>query len=242
MICQNCRANVDDDLIFCTNCGERLVHPQNETQTVLINNPAATKQTINSPTPKQPSNLKWIALIIALIAIPASIFGVYLLMNQNRAQVTQNINKPSTPAPTPTRKANTNQNTNANIVNTNANISNTNVNANTNAETPNPKNEIMNERIEIAPQEHYALPFEIEKDNSTLLGNIKILEGENFKGYVYLQTQYDEHFPDETYKMSSFEAKKSADVKQTLVAQKYVLIFVNNGDKPMVVEGKFSIE
>jgi flagellar basal body-associated protein FliL len=241
MICQNCRASVDDDLIFCTNCGERLIHLQNETQTVLINNPAVTNATV-SPTPKPPSNLKWIALIIALIAIPASIFGVYLLMNFNKPPVTQNINKPNTPATTPTRKANTNQNTNANIVNTNANISNTNVNANTNTETPKTKTEIMNERIEIAPQEHYTLPFVVEKDNSTLLGNVKVLEGENFKGYVYLQSQYDEHFPDETYKMSSFEAKKSADVKQTLVAEKYVLIFVNNSDKPLIIQGNFSVE
>jgi flagellar basal body-associated protein FliL len=241
MICQNCRVSVDDDLIFCTNCGERLIHPQNKTQTVLMNDSVVTRNSIETPS-KPASNLKWIALIIALIAIPASIFGVYLLMNSNKTTITQNTNKPNTPTPTATRKANTNQNTNANVANTNANISNTNVNANTNAETPKNKTEIMNERIEIAPQEHYALSFEVEKDNSTLLGNVKVLEGENLKGYVYLQSQYDEHFPDETYKMSSFEAKKSADVKQTLVAEKYVLIFVNNTDKPLIIQGNFSVE
>ncbi len=242
MICQNCQAQVENDLIFCTNCGERLFHTKNESQTVLMKDSIVTQPSL-SPTTKSPSNFKWIALIIALIAIPLSIFGVYLLMNQNRTQITQNINKPNTPAPTATRKANTNLNTNANIANANANISNANSNSNANAETPKTKNEIMNERIEIAPHEHYALPFEVEKDNSTLLGTVKVLEGENFKGYTYLQTQYDEHFPDETYKMSSFEVEKSkADVKQTLVAEKYILIFVNNGDKPMIIQGNFSIE
>ena len=241
MICQNCQAQVENDLIFCTNCGARLFHTENKSQTVLMKDSIVTQPSL-SPTQKSSSNLKWIALILFLIAIPASIFGVYLLMNQNRAPITQNINKPNTPAPTPTRKANTNQNTNANIANTNANISNANVNANTNVETPKTKNEVMNERIEIAPHEHYALPFEVEKDNSTLLGTVKILEGEDFKGYVYLQSQYDEHFPDETYKMSSFETKKSADVKQTLVAQKYVLIFVNNGDKPLIIQGIFAVD
>ena len=154
---------------------------------------------------------------------------------EQTAPIAQNNNKLNTPAPTATKKPIANQNTNANIANSNANV-------NTNVETPKTKTEIMNERIEIAPQDHYALPFEIEKDNSTLLGTVKILEGENFKGYVYLQSQYDEHFPDETYKMSSFETKKSADVKQTLVGEKYVLIFVNNGDKPLIIQGNFSVE
>lgn len=239
MICQNCRTDVDDDLIFCTNCGERLIHSQNKAQTVLINDPAATKSTVNSPLPKPSSNLKWVALIIALIAIPASIFGVYLLMRQNRSQVSQNINKPNTPVSTPTR-ANAKQNSNANIANTNVNSAN--ANANSNSTKPANKNEIMNERIEIAPKTHYALPFEIEKENVKLIGEAKLLEGEKITGFVYLQKNYDEYFPDTTYKMFSFEGRKSVEINAPLVEEEYVLIFVNETDKPMIIQGNFSLK
>src|SRR5215204_4091631 len=99
MICQNCNARVDDDLIFCTNCGERQVVPTEKT--VLMNDSVVTKATNVKP-PKSSSNLKWIALIIALIAIPTSIFGVYLLMNsQKNSQVSPNVNKQNAPVQTP---------------------------------------------------------------------------------------------------------------------------------------------
>ncbi len=242
MICQKCHAEVDDDLIFCTNCGERLIHTQTEAQTVLINNPVPTQSTVNSPSPKPSSNLKWVALIVALLAIPASIFGVYLLMKQNRAQVSQNTNKPNTPTPAPTRKANTNQNSNANLANANTNIKSANANWEKDSADPKEKTEVMNERIEIAPKEHYALPFELEKDNSKLVGEAKLLEGEKITGFVYLQKSYDEYFPDPTYKMFSFEGKKTADINSTLVEGEYVLIFVNETDKPMIIQGNFSVE
>ncbi len=238
MICQKCRTEVDDDLIFCTNCGERLIHSQGETQTVLINNPVPTQSTVNSPTPKPSSNLKWVALIVALMAIPASIFGVYLLTKSNNQQVSQNTNKPKSPTPTATRKANTNQNSNANI--SNANTENTN--SGTNSATPKEKTEVMNERIEIAPDSHYALPFELEKDNTKLIGEAKLLEGEKIAGFVYLQKSYDEYFPDPTYKMFSFEGRKTADINATLIEEKYMLIFVNETDKPMIIQGNFWVE
>lgn len=242
MICQKCHTEVDDDLIFCTNCGERLIHSQGETQTVLINNPVPTQSTVNSPSPKQSSNLKWVALIVALMAIPASIFGVYLLMKQNRTQISQNTNKPNTPTVTPTRKANANQNLNANLPNINANRSNANVNANTNSANQKDKNEIMNERIEIAPKTHYAVPFEVETDTAVIVGKVKILQGEKFDGYVYSQEMYDNHFPNTTYKVFSFEGEKNTDVNQTLVESDYVLIFVNKSEKPLVIQGNFSLK
>lgn len=237
MICQNCHTEVADDLIFCTNCGARLINSTNEAQTALINESVVTKSTV--ATPKPPSNLKWIALIIALIAIPASIFGVYLLMNQNRSQVSPNTNNAKSPAPTATRKINANQNNDANV--SNSNTANTNVN-NTNSENPKEKTEVMNERIEIAPKEHYAVAFEIEKENTKLVGEAKLLEGEKITGFVYLQKSYDEYFPDPTYKMFSFEGRKSAEIKAALVEEKYVLIFVNNTDKPVIIQGNFSLE
>ncbi|HVE55419.1 MAG TPA: zinc ribbon domain-containing protein [Pyrinomonadaceae bacterium] len=242
MICQNCRAEVDDDLIFCTNCGARLMNSQTSAQTVLINDPAATQKTVNPPPPKSASNFKWIALIIALVAIPASIFGVYLLMRQNRPQVSQNVNKTATPVSTPARKANTNQNSNANPANSNVNSANSNVTANTNSAKTANKIEVMNERIEIAPKSHYAVPFEIENENVKLVGEAKLLEGEKITGFVYLQKNYDEYFPDPTYKMFSFEGKKSAEIDAPLVEEEYVLIFVNETDKPMIIQGNFSLK
>lgn len=243
MICQNCNAQVDNDLIFCTNCGVRLVVPTE--QTVLMNDSVVTKAT-NATPPKSSSNLKWLALIIALIAIPASIFGVYLLMNSSKTtQVSQNINKSNSPVQTPTRKAETNQISNANISNTNVSGENTNAantNLNGNLSTPATKTEVMNERIEIAPKSHYAKPFKIEGDTKTFLGKVELLQGETYKGFVYLQSQYDEHFPDELYKMFIFGEEKKSDIKSRLIPQDYVLIFVNETDKPIVIQGNFRLE
>src|SRR5215210_6559378 len=140
MICQNCRTQVDDDLIFCTNCGVRLF--QTNAQTVLMNDPAVAKTADETPR-KSSSKIKWLALIVALIAIPVSIFGVYLLINASKnPQISQNVNKPNSPVQSPTRKAYTNQNSNANTSNMNANSVNANLNENT--LTPKNKSEIMN--------------------------------------------------------------------------------------------------
>lgn len=243
MICQNCGARVDDDLIFCTNCGERQIVPTAQ-QTVSMNDSVVTKA-INEKTPKSSSNIKWLALIVALIAIPASIFGVYLLINsQNISQVSQNVNKPSSPVQTPTRKAETNQNSNANVstVNsTNGVWENTN-SANSNVSNSTLKTEVMNERIEIHPKSSYAKSFTIEGDTKDFLGKVELLQGETYKGFVYLQTQYDEHFPDELYKMFIFGEEKKSDVKSRLIPENYVLVFVNETDKPIVIQGNFWLE
>ncbi len=242
MICQNCLTDVDNDLIFCTNCGERLTDAKSEAQTVLIN-PIVTKATVDSQTPKPASNLKWMALIVALIAIPASIFGIYLLTKtDDNQQVAQNVNKPKTPAPTATRKANTNQNTNANGSNTNANQTNSNASSNTNSSKPKDKNVIMNERIEIAPKSHHAVPFTVEADTAEIIGKVKVLQGGDFEGFVFLKGNYDNHFPDTNYKVFSFGGEKSDDVDQTLVDQEYVLVIVNKNDKPITIQGIFSLK
>lgn len=237
MICQNCQANVDDDLIFCTNCGERLFETKSEAQTVLLNDSIVTKISVEKPQ-KSGSNAKWIALTVALIAIPASIFGVYLLTNSK--QISQNINKTNTPVSTPTRKTNSNQNTNANISNSNANL--TNIKANTNSANPTNKTEIMNERIEIAPKSHYALPFEVTTNTAEIVGKVEILQGEKIDGYVYSQEMYDNHFPDPNYKIFSFGDAKNVVVDQTLVEEKYVLVFINKTEKSVVIQGNFSVK
>jgi len=239
MICRNCHAQVDDDLVFCTNCGARLFEHQNSAQTASIQNPNLTNNIIESPK-KSSSRLKWTALIIALMAVPASIFGIYLLSNSaNNQPVVQNANKPSTPKTTQTpRKENANQNTNANLVNTNT----VNVNQNVNAEKPGDKNEIMNERIEIAPGSHYARSFEVTAETEAIVGTVKIIQGDKIDGLVYLQTEYDDHFPNPDYKIFSFGEEKISEIWQTLVKEKYVIVFVNNSDKPVTVQGKILLK
>jgi hypothetical protein len=236
MICQNCQAQIDDDLIFCTNCGERLSVPN--AQTVLMNNSAVTA---NETPQRSSSKIKWIALIVALIAIPVSIFGVYLLLNAAKnSQIPQNVNKPNSPVQSPTRKNYTNQNSNANVSSANTNSANTNLNEITS--TPKNKSEIMNERIEIAPKSNYAVPFQVSGETIKIVGKVKVLEGEKIKGFVYFRKMFDEHFPDEIYKVFSFDGAKEIDVNQTLVKENYVLVFVNDGEKPVVIQGNFSIE
>ena len=237
MICQNCQAHVDDDLIFCTNCGERLF--DTNAQTVLMNDSVAAK-TPAEKAKKSSSKIKWIALIVALIAIPASIFGVYLLMNSSKnSQISQNVNKPNSPVQSPTRKTYSNQNSKANAPNTNANSVNTNLNENT--AIPKNKSEIMNERIEIAPKSNYAVPFKVTDETVKIVGKVEVLEGK-IKGFVYFQKMFDEHFPDEIYKVFSFDGAKQIDVNQTLVKEDYVLVFVNDGEKSAVIQGNFSVE
>jgi hypothetical protein len=241
MICQNCRTEVDNDLVFCTACGARLHETVSNTQ-----NDSVATQNI-APPPK--SNLKWIALIVALMAIPASIFGVYLLLNRP-PNVVQNVNKPATPVPSPTRKANTNQANNANAnsnVNSNVNTANTNLNANQsdsegNSETPQTTETVFwKERIEIAPSEHYAVPFEMEADGE-ISGTIKAVEGSPIEAYLYTQQQFDDHFPDPIYKAFSITGEKKAETKQKLLKENYVLVFVNNSESGLIIEGEFKIK
>lgn len=244
MICQNCHEKVDNDLIFCTNCGERISGTFNQAQTVSINDSQLTKITPEKSA-KTSSNIKWIALIVALLAIPASIFGIYLLMNSNKnPQIVQNTSKSNAATQTPPRK-NTNQNanldnTNKNI-NSNSNLENLNSNVTTNTEKTE-ETEIINERIEIYAKSSYAKSFEVKTETAKIIGDLEVLQGENIKGFVYLQTNYDEYFPDETYKMFSFGEGKKSVVDQTLVKENYVLVIANDSDKSVIIRSKIVVK
>jgi flagellar basal body-associated protein FliL len=238
MICQQCRAEVDDDLIFCTNCGARLFEPKEQTPTVLMSEPVYQKPESAKPA-KSSSNLKWFALIAALVAIPASIFGILLLQSQKR-QVAQNAPPPKTPIAAPTRRANTNQNANANSANA-ANAVRANSNTNVNAANPD-KIEIMNKRLEIAPKDHQTIPFDVESETAKISGEVRVIEGEKIDGYVYIKNVYEEHFLDENFKVFSFGTAETTEIRQTLVKEEYVLVFVNKTEKPVLIEGKFSLE
>ncbi|MBS1792519.1 MAG: zinc ribbon domain-containing protein [Acidobacteria bacterium] len=244
MICRKCQAQVDDDLIFCTNCGARLYEATAENPTVLLTDAAGALPTAETVVAKRPSRLKWIALIVALVAIPASLFGVYLLVSQSRNGPPANAaNKPKTPAASPSAKTSPNQNQTANKPATDANASN--ANANSWADEKNPpkqKTEIMNERIEIAPGEHYARPFKVTAKTAVFKGKATVLRGDAVDCLVYSQKAFDEEFPDDTYKEFGFGVSKSEETEQTMVTGSYVLVFVNNGEKAVTVQGSFSIE
>lgn len=244
MICQNCQANVDNDLVFCTSCGARLHETLSQTPTVLISDSVVTKMASISPPPPQKSNFKWIALIVGLIAIPCSLLAVYLLFKANNQPIAQNANQPNTPVSSPTRKAEINQNISSNVPNPNTNTVNSNVtqtNQNVNASPDFAKTEIMKERIEISAGSNYAVPFKIEDETAKIIGEIKVLQGEPLVGYVFLKEMYDLHYVDPTYKVFNFDITKDSNVNQTLVKGDYVLIFVNQTKESTAIQSNFYI-
>ena len=238
MICQNCQSQVDNDLIFCTNCGERISGTNTQAKNTLMNDSVVTQNSAEIA-PKSSSNLKWFALIIALIAIPASIFGVYLLMNPNEKQTVQNTTKPNSP----TQKTTQNQTTNLDSFHKNVNADNANANqSNANTNTPAKEIEIINERIEIDAKSSYAKSFTIKTETAKIIGDVEVLKGETITGYVYLQTLYDEHFPDPNFKMFSFGEAKKSIVDATLIKENYVLVFANDSDESVIIKSKISVK
>lgn len=232
MICPNCQSNVDDDLIFCTNCGQRISGIGN--QPTAANDSVATR--ISPPhKAKKSVAAKWIALIAALIAVPLIIFGVIMFVNLNRqTNVAENTAKPSATNRQPV--------SNKALKNVDANQSeNSNINSNIkqSTKTDSPASEIFNQQIEIAPGEHMAYPFRLDSDTK-ITGDLQTVRGEPIHGFVYFQKEYDEHFPDATFKVFDFEGA-NPNVEQTLVAGDYVLVFLNPNPSSTTIKGKFTI-
>ena len=254
MICQNCQAQVDNDLVFCTSCGTRLSETWNQTPTVLINDSVTATKASVPEAQKSNSNFKWIALIIALIAIPASLFAAYLIFSNSKPTRVSNNNQ-TKPVKSPTASATrqtannatpNNPVNNVNAINTNANTDSTpNADA---AETldedwldenapPEERTEIWSERIGIAPGDHFAVPFSVDGDDK-IIGIVKTLEGSPVEGFVYTQSAFDEHFPEPDFKTFSFGGEKTSTIEQTLIKEKYVLVFMNKSKKPLLIYGK----
>lgn len=254
MICQNCNASVDNDLIFCTECGSRLHQTVSNPQTVSMNDSVVTKVSETHPQNSK-SNLKWVALIVALIALPVSAFIVYrMLSNSKPVQTAVNSSTLAKNAAAPAaNKLNTNASAPNNL--SNVNIQN-NLNAVTNKEGTNEESansnqvetveekgdgsrvEIWNDHIEIAPGEHLAVPFEATSDGR-IVGNVNTLQGAPIDGLVYLKSEYDDHFPDPIYKFFSFGGDRNTELDGRVVKQKYVLVLMNNSKAPTIIQGKF---
>ena len=241
MICQNCRATIDDDLVFCTECGARLYETMSNVPTIALNDSVVTQ--VSAP-PKKSSPFKWIALIIGLSALPASLGIAYLLIkNQSPVKVT-NANK-SAPVNRKNNSNSINKNVNVTVPNVNANAaSNSNVsnaNSDNGNQTANNTVEteptvIFDDQIEIAAGEHIAYPFKLDGD-AKIAGKIQTLRGDSVQGYVFTQDAYDEHFPDANYKMFSFEGKNPV-IEQHLVTGDYVIVFLNETASAIVIKGK----
>lgn len=244
MICQNCHSEVDNDLVFCTNCGARLHETVSQMTHVLPENSVATRISEVSPA-AQKSNLKWIALIVALIAVPSSLFVGYLIFKPENQPVARNVNQPKTPVSSPTRKIEIiNQNTSSNVDDSNAAPENSNSEEtvqNTDAPTDAEKTNLWGERIEISPNSNYAVPFKVETESAQITGEIKIVQGEPLVGYFFLKEVYEEHYVDPNYKVSVFDVTKDSTVDQTLPEGDYVLILVNQNKKSSTIQSDLYI-
>jgi hypothetical protein len=248
MICQNCRERVDNDLIFCTNCGERLSVTADQASTVVMNEPVLTKPSKQAHPTKGNSNLKWVALILTIMAIPASLLIAYLLLANSKSQsVSDKSNTNSVPSIN--RKVNSNSQNkmpnettgNANVSNSNIAVSEANVNSNSSNSNRNDsakgQTQIIDERIEIAPGAHLAYPFKLDSE-AKIFGEAKVLQGAAIEGYVYFQDMFDQHFPDANYKVFDFDGK-NPKVEQTLVKGDYVLVFINKNKTSATIQANF---
>lgn len=256
MICQNCHSNVDDDLIFCTNCGVRLIQPTNTSpnqtqQPTEVFNTQTEQPTVVLPNQKEKkSNAKWIALIIGISIFTLILgFGLFTYFRPNSNQNTANK---STPKPTQSSKPKpTNQNKNANVAVNNAN-SNVNVNANisTNSNTNSSEEKddktekiILDDQVSVDANGRTAFPFKVTQDTAKITGKVEILEGENYEGYVFIQEIYDENGVNPTFKMFSFGSEddgKIANIEQVLVEGNYVIVFSNSDGKGVRLRAKFT--
>ena len=244
MICQNCKKEVDDDLVFCTECGSRLHETVSSAKTVVIPEPMVTQAEAEKPN----STLKIATIIVGIIAFFAVLgVGALLVFNPfSPKPVSQN----STPKPsrTPTPKpANQNKTANIPVNNSNTNTDWTNVNSNNSAnqntekELPKTKKVILDERVNVDADAHVAFPFKVTEDVK-IVGEVEILNGEQYEGFVFLQEIYDEHSVDSTYKIFSFDSNqgKSAELEQFLPKGDYVLVFANNDGQGVSVKTKFT--
>lgn len=244
MICRNCRKEVDDDLVFCTECGARLFETTTQENPTIVMNESIVTQQKSIGQPKK-SNLGWIALIIAFIALPVSLGIIYLIINNPSSQLADN--KP-TNSSTPANRKTTNQNKPANVFVNNVNAENTannssansNQNTNSNSNSDKSQEQIIDERLILYVASDAAFPFTVTADNAKIIGNVEILQGDSYEGYVFSQEMYDEHHTDPKYKVFSFGETKKDEIEQYLPKGNYVVAFVNKSSKDVMIQAKFS--
>lgn len=224
IICQHCQTSVDDDLIFCTNCGQRLFQPMPEAETVVQPRTEPTNQI------KKSSAARVAAIAVAaLFLVSVSGVAIFLYLRSQPSPVASNSKSP-TPKPSAKKSASTPKPV---------------VNATASTPSPSPEREtdietVMDDRIQIAAGEHYARAFEVTDETMKISGRIKV-SGGKVNGFVFPQDAYDEHFLDPTYKTFSFDSEASPEFEQTMVSGDYMLVFVNDTENDIAVEGKVTL-
>lgn len=226
MICPNCKAVIDNDLVFCVQCGMRLTG--NFTQPQLQTPTQPTVAFSNQPKRKFP--WLWVSLgSLFFVGLIASSGVLYFLLKKNaEAQKTSvPIEAKNTPY-NPATVSNINQNT------TLPDREQTAANAN----SPKDENIIVDETITVEKKDHKAFPFQIKNDSTMLRGQAELIEGEKFKAYVLLEDAYDKFMADSTYAVNEFDGKRGEIVKvnEFTTADKFVLVIENKEDKPIVLK------
>lgn len=232
MICKNCQASIDDDLIFCVNCGIRLVGGL-DTNRGMPAQPTVPFSIVQ----KKRNPLILIAVISLLcVGVVATFLGIIVWLkpfsgNETRKSASSAENND---ADYPKSAGNSNADSNA---------FNKNQSSNEKAATDEEKT-IVDETLTINKNEHKAFPYQIT-DNSTMLrGQAELLEGESFRGYVLLKEAYDTFLADPSYKVIGFSGKRGEIVKinEFTSADKYVLIIENKSSQPINLKIKLFLK
>lgn len=237
MICQNCQAEVDNDLVFCTECGSRLHQTISNAQTVVMPESVVTKVSETIPQ-KKSSSLKWVALavgIVVIIAVPASLFIAYFALNKNNSVSNKSSNNSSI------NKKTSNQNKTANVVNkqnSETDWSNKTQNKESNVLLKPKETKIIDEQINVDANSNIAFPFKVREGMVKLDGETEILNGDQFEGFVFLQEVYDENGVNPNKKIFSFDTDKA---EQYLPKGNYVLVFVNGDGKGVSLKTRFTL-
>lgn len=243
MICNSCRANVDNDLVFCTECGARLHESVSE---VLTENIPQSVVTQIRPSAQPKSHFKWIALGVAVLAFPLATGLAYLILQglsqpsaankrpaaapvNDSSKTNQNIKATPTPKPVDSN-SNKGADTNANVP---ANISNTSAGSSAGEI-------ILDDRFPVDAKNYTAFPFTVGV-TSDITGEAEGIDKKTFEGFVYTEEAFETKFPDTLHKAFSFGGGEKADVKQLILPGKYVLVFVNKDSSGITVRATFRL-
>ena len=82
----------------------------------------------------------------------------------------------------------------------------------------------------------------MREENVKIIGEVEIVNGEQYEGYVFLQEIYDEKSVNPDYQMFGFDSyqSKSAKIEQILPKGDYVLVFANKDGQGVSLQVKFS--
>lgn len=237
MICISCKKEVDDDLVFCTECGERLFEPTIDGRTLLRPEFEPAPGSGGSQPDARRNLFVGGILILSLLAVGAGIlFNPFSTRNGKPDNQSKTRSGSNRSMPDQNRIKD---------ISSNTTISNADGNSNKPKLLPNlenPTESVLNEKFTVDPNSHIVFSFTVSAETAKLIGTAELLEGQRFVGYVFLHDVFDQRSVDPTYKMFSFDAEhvKIAQIEQTLVKGEYVLVFTNSDDIPITLKIRIS--